>query len=52
MFQARVMFEGERASLDAIYSTKTIACPKPIKVSFGKMYASVKENEASMYLNL
>ena len=34
MFQAHRMFFGEEASLRAIYDTKAIICPEPIKVYF------------------
>lgn len=32
IWQARRMFEGEKASLEAILKTKTIKVPKPMKV--------------------
>ena len=34
MFQAHRMFLGEEASLRAIYDTKAIICPEPIKVYY------------------
>lgn len=32
ILQAKVMFDGERASLEAILQTNTVHVPKPIKV--------------------
>lgn len=38
IFQARRMFDGEFASLEAMYNTKTIRVPKPIKVFWSSNY--------------
>ena len=35
--QAKVMFDGESASLDAILKTNTVRVPKPVKV-FGNCH--------------
>lgn len=36
--KARLMFDGEYASLEAIYETKTVRVPKPVAVSKRAFY--------------
>lgn len=47
--KAGQMFDGEFASLNAIYETQTIRVPKPIKVDFG--FLSFSEKVSSILLS-
>ena len=49
LLQTKVMFDGEYASLEAIYNTHTITVPKPIKVGLPKSVTQKLKNDGHNY---